>query len=190
MGGAEECSALCHPYCPVAILPTVIPLYPFDTCRPFCLWNGVMVASLTIPVISDECAHTHKGPLTALVIGVSSSVDLSVRQQERAQAAPKETIARLFPSEGMCRPLHSRITCLHTPISGIRHYKPVFYNTHTQFQVGGAEDTVIFRILTAVPGIYTRSYRSSVSPDLSGNQMAAPLYKSKLGRPKTRYKNQ
>ena len=67
-------------------------------CRPFCLCNGVMVASLTIPVISNERAHMHKDPLTALAIGVSSSVDLSVREQERAEAAPKETIARLFPS--------------------------------------------------------------------------------------------
>ena len=35
--------------------------------------------------------HTHKDPLTALAIGVSSLVDLSVGEQERAEAAPKET---------------------------------------------------------------------------------------------------
>ena len=51
-----------------------------------------MVASLTIPVISNERAHTHKGPLTALAIGVSSSVDLSVGEQERAEAASKEMV--------------------------------------------------------------------------------------------------
>ena len=39
-------------------------------------------------------SHTHKDPLTALAIGVSSSVDLSVKEQVRAEAAPKKT-ARL-----------------------------------------------------------------------------------------------
>ena len=81
------------------------------------------------------CAHRHKDPLTALAIGVSSSADLSVEEQETTEAAPKETIARLFPSKGMyqLRPLHSRnhrITCLHTPISGIRHYNR-YFTTHS-----------------------------------------------------------
>ena len=73
-----------------------------------------------------------------------------------------------------------------SPISGIRHYNR--QHTHTQFQVGGAEESVIFLIvpITHLSTRYTRSYRPSVSPDLSGNQMAAPLYKTKLGRPKTR----
>ena len=39
-------------------------------------------------------SHTRKDPLTALALGVSSSVG----EQERAQAAPKKTTARLFPS--------------------------------------------------------------------------------------------
>ena len=51
-------------------------------------------------------SHTHtqgqlrstKDPLTALAIGVSSSVDLSVREQERAEATPKITTAPLFAS--------------------------------------------------------------------------------------------
>ena len=48
----------------------------------------------TNTIISNELrlrTHTHKDPLTALAIGVSSSVDLSVGEQERAEAAPKET---------------------------------------------------------------------------------------------------
>ena len=40
---------------------------------------------------SEHSSHTHKDPLTALAIGVSSSVDLSVREQERAEAAPQKT---------------------------------------------------------------------------------------------------
>ena len=45
------------------------------------------------------CTHT-QDPLTALLaIGVSSSVDLSVWEQERAEAAPsKKTTVRLSPS--------------------------------------------------------------------------------------------
>ena len=78
-----------RPVLPCSYSSNVYSSYSSDICRPFCLCNGVMVASLTIPVISNERAHMHKGTLTALVIGVSSSVDLSVREQERAEAAPQ-----------------------------------------------------------------------------------------------------
>ena len=122
--------------------------YSSNTCCPFCLWNGVMVTSPTIPVISNERAHTHEDPLTALVIGVSSSVDISVGEQETTEAAPKETIARLFPSEGMCCAVsitssNHRTTCLHTPISGIRHYNR-YFTTHSHTIPSGW--SLIFRI--------------------------------------------
>ena len=56
-----------------------------------------------VDVSCAQLTHTRqlkrtKDPLTAIAIGVSSSVDLSVREQERAEAAPKETVVRLFPS--------------------------------------------------------------------------------------------
>ena len=88
-------------YCPVD--STVFLVSPFNIRRPI---RNQMVAPRLVSVgyslqISNERrlrTHTHKDPLTALAIGVSSSVDLSVGEQGRAEAAPKETIARLFPS--------------------------------------------------------------------------------------------
>ena len=55
-----------------------------------------------VDVSCAQLTHTHtqrqlkrtKDPLTALAIGVSSSVDLSVGEQERAEATPKITQPR------------------------------------------------------------------------------------------------
>ena len=65
--------------------------------------NRIVAPLNTNTIISNERrlrTHTHKDPLTALAIGVSSSVDLSVGEQERAEAAPKETSFEL--AEACC----------------------------------------------------------------------------------------
>ena len=77
-------------YCPVD--STVFLVSPFDIRRPI---RNQMVAprlghSLQISNERRLRTHTHKDPLTALAIGVSSSVDLSVGEQERAETAPQK----------------------------------------------------------------------------------------------------
>ena len=112
----EECAALCQYSCLLPCRFNRIPrVSPFDIRRP--IRNGVTKWSrpnrpllLIFAVLRESNCRApntntisnerrlrtqmHQDPLTALAIGVSSSVDLSVGEQERAEAAPKETSGR------------------------------------------------------------------------------------------------